>query len=44
MDHGTIAGFPFLNSAIGKGFFNASLGFCLITYTSHAEILYDNVR
>ena len=40
----TIAGFPVLDSAIGAGFFNASVGFRQIIHTSHAEILYANIR
>ena len=40
----TIAGFPVLDSAIGDGFFNASLGFRQIIHTSHAAILYANIR
>ena len=32
----TIAGFPVLDSAIGDGFFNASVGFRQIIHTSHA--------
>ena len=49
MDHGTvfsvtIAGFPVLNSAIGDGFFNVSVGFRQIMHSSHTEILYANIR
>ena len=40
----TIAGFPVLDSAIGDGFFNASVGFRQIILSSHAEILYANIR
>ena len=40
----TIAGFPVLDSAIGDGFFNASVGFRQIIHTSHAGILYANIR
>ena len=40
----TIAGFPVLDSAIGDGFFNASVGFRQIIHISHAEILYANIR
>ena len=40
----TIAGFPVLDSAIGDGFFNASVGFRQIIHTSLAEILYANIR
>ena len=40
----TIAGFLVLDSAIGDGFFNASVGFHQIIHTSHAEILYANIR
>ena len=40
----TIAGFPVLDSAIGAGIFNASLGFRQMIHTSHAYILYANVR
>ena len=40
----TIAGFPVLDSAIGNGFLHASVGFRLIIYTWHAEILYANIR
>ena len=39
----TIAGFPVLDSAIGDGIFNASVGFRQIIYTSHTEILYANI-
>ena len=39
----TIAGFPVLDSAIGDGFFNASVGFGQIILSSHAEILYANI-
>ena len=40
----TIAGFPVLDSVIGNGFFNASVGFHQMKHTSHAEILYVNIR
>ena len=40
----TIAGFPVLDSAIGNGYFNASVGFRQIIHTPHAEILYANIR
>ena len=40
----TIAGFPVLDSAIGDGFLNASVGFRQIIHTSHAKILYANIR
>ena len=40
----TIAGFPVPYSAIGDGFFNASVGFRQIIFSSHAEILYANIR
>ena len=40
----TIAGFPVLDLAIGKWIFNVSLGFCQIIHTSHAEVLYVNIR
>ena len=40
----TIAGFPVLDLAIGDGIFNASAGFRQIIHTSHAEILYANIR
>ena len=40
----TIDGFPVLDSALGDGFLNASLGFRKIIHTSHAEILYTNIR
>ena len=40
----TIAGFPVLDSAIGYGFLHASVGFRQIIHTSHAEILYANIR
>ena len=40
----TIAGFPVLDSAIGDGFFNASVGFRQIIHTSHTEMLYANIR
>ena len=39
----TIAGFPVLDSAIGDGFFYASVGIRQIIHTSHAEILYANI-
>ena len=35
----TFAGFPVLD-----GFLHASVGFRLIIHTSHAEILYANIR
>ena len=38
MDRATV------DSAIGDGFFNASLGFRQIIHTSHAEILSANNR
>ena len=38
----TIAGFPV--SEIGDGFLNASVGFHQSIHTSHAEILYANIR
>ena len=40
----TISGFPVLDSAIGDGFLNASVGFRHIINTSHAEILYASIR
>ena len=40
----TIAGFPVLGSAIGDGFFNASVGFRQIIHTSPTEILNANIR
>ena len=40
----TIAGFPVLDSAIGDGFFSASVGFRQIMHNSHAEILYANIQ
>ena len=40
----TIASFPVLDSAIGNGFLHASVGFRQIIHTSHAEILYANIR
>ena len=40
----TIAGFSVLDSAIGNGFLNASLGFRQIMHTSQADILYANLR
>ena len=40
----TIAGFLVLDSAIGDGFLNASVGFRQIIHTSHTEILYANIR
>ena len=40
----TIAGFPVLDSAIGDVSFNASVGFHQSIHTSHAEILYANIR
>ena len=40
----TIAGFPFLDSAIADGFFNASVVFHQIIHASHTEILYANIR
>ena len=39
----TIAGFPVLDSAIGDGFFNASVGFRQMIHTSRAKILYANI-
>ena len=38
-----IAGFPVLDSAIGDGFFNDSVGIQQVTHTSHAKILYANI-
>ena len=40
----TIGGSPVLDSTIGDGFFNASVGFRQIIHNSHAEILYANIR
>ena len=40
----TIADFPALDSAIGNGFLHASVGFRQIIHTSHAEIMYANIR
>ena len=40
----TIAGFPVLTSEIGDGFLNASVGFNKNIHTSHAVILYANIR
>ena len=40
----TIAGFAVLDSAFGNGFLHASVGFRQIINTSHAEILYANIR
>ena len=40
----TIAGFPVLDSAFGNGFLHDSVGFQQIIHTSHAEILYANIR
>ena len=41
----TIAGFPVHDSAICNGFLpHVSVGFRQIMHTSHAEILYDNIR
>ena len=40
----TFAGFPVLDLAIGNGFLHASVGFPQIIHTSHAEILYANIR
>ena len=40
----TIASFAVLDLAIGDGFFNASVGFRQIIHTSHAEVLYANIR
>ena len=40
----TIAGFTVLDSAIGDGFLNASVGFRQIIHTSQAENLYANIR
>ena len=37
----TIAGFPVLDSAIGNGFYYASVGFRQIIHISYAEILYS---
>ena len=38
------AGFPVLDSAIGNWFLHASVGFRQIIHTSHAEIVYANIR
>ena len=40
----TIAGLSVLDSVIGDGFFNASVGFHQIIHTSHAEIVYANIQ
>ena len=40
----TIAGFPVLDSAIGKWIFNVTVGFRQIIHTSHAEVLYVNIQ
>ena len=40
----TIAGFPVIDSAIGKWIFNVSVDFRQIIHTSHAEVLYVNIR
>ena len=40
----TIAGFPVLDSESGDGFFNASVGFRQSIHTSHALIVYANIR
>ena len=40
----TVAGFPVLDSAIGKWIFNVSVGFRQIVHTSHAEVLYVSIR
>ena len=40
----TIAGFPVLDSEIGDGFLNVSVGYHQSIHTSHAEILYGNIR
>ena len=40
----TIVGFPVLDSAIGDGFFNASVGIRQIIHASHAEMWYANIR
>ena len=40
----TIAGFPVLHSSFGNGFLHAIVGFRQIMHTSHAEILYANIR
>ena len=40
----TIPGFPVLDSAIGNGFWNASASFRQSLHTSHATILYANIR
>ena len=40
----TIAGFPVLDSGIGKWIFSVSLGFRQIIHTSHAKVLYVNIR
>ena len=38
-----IAGFPVLDSVIGDGFFNASVGIHQVTHNSHAKIFYANI-
>ena len=40
----TIAGCPVLDSLIGSGFWNASVGFRQIIHTSHAKILHAKIR
>ena len=40
----TIAGFPVLDSEIGDVFLNASVGFRQSIHTSHAVIVYANIR
>ena len=40
----TIAGFPVLDSEFGDGFLNASVGFHQSIHTSHAVVLYANIR
>ena len=40
----TFAGVTVLDSTIGDEFVNASVGFRQIIHTSHAEILYANIR
>ena len=40
----TIAGFPVLDSAMWQWILNASVGFRQIIHTTHAEILYANIR
>ena len=40
----TIAGFPVLDLAIGNEILHPSVGFRQIIHTSHADILYANIR